>query len=57
MPDDIVTRLRNETDDFRIFNLVIEAADEIERLRAEIARLNTFLHPIGAVINQEVRGD
>lgn len=35
MADDIVTRLRNETDDFHIFNLVIEAADEIERLRAE----------------------
>ena len=34
MDDDIVTRLRNETDDFRIFGLVLEAADEIERLRA-----------------------
>ncbi len=33
MSDDIVTRLREETDDFRIFNLVLEAADEIERLR------------------------
>jgi hypothetical protein len=35
----------------------MRAADEIERLRAEVARLNTFLHPIGVVINQEVRGD
>lgn len=33
MTDDIVARLRNETDDFRIFGLVLEAADEIERLR------------------------
>lgn len=35
MTDDIVTRLRNETDDFRIFGLVLEAADEIERLRED----------------------
>lgn len=34
-----------------------EAADEIERLRAEVARLNTFLHPIGVVVNQAVRGE
>jgi hypothetical protein len=35
-PDDIVARLRNETDDFRIFGLVLEAADEIERLRDQV---------------------
>ena len=37
MTDDIVARLRNETDDFRIFVLVLEAADEIERLRKDKA--------------------
>ena len=34
------------------------AADEIERLRAEVARLGSFLHPIGTVVNgQAVRGE
>lgn len=33
MNDDIVTRLRNETDLFYLVTLVMEAADEIERLR------------------------
>lgn len=33
--------------------LTAAAADEIERLRAEIARLGAFLHPIG---NQARRG-
>lgn len=44
MTDDIVTRLRDtayETD------VCWEAAAEIERLRAEVARLGSFLHPIG----------
>jgi hypothetical protein len=31
----------------------IKAADEIERLRAEVARLGAFLHPVGMVINTE----
>ena len=34
-----------------------ELLNEIERLRAELARLNAFLHPIGVVINQAVRGE
>ena len=28
-----------------------DAADEIERLRAEVARLGSFLHPVGMLIN------
>jgi len=60
--DDIVTRLRQEWEygnnaqgcDYEMF---AQAADEIERLRSEVARINTFLHPIGVVINQEVRGE
>lgn len=63
MDDDIVTRLRERA--IVLFsngadgNAFIDehAADEIERLRAEVARLNTFLHPIGVVINREVRGE
>ena len=58
MTDDIVTRLRA----YNIGNIgheasshmeetLYEAADEIERLRAEVARLGSFLHPIGMVIN------
>lgn len=51
---DIVTLLRK----YQPYNkLHGQAANEIERLRAEVARLNTFLHPIGVVINREVRGD
>ena len=37
--------------------MIKDVIEEIERLRAEVARLNTFLHPIGVVINQVVRGD
>lgn len=55
MPEDIVDRLRQKY--AGQLPICTEAADEIERLRAEVARLNTFLHPIGVVINQEVRGD
>ena len=33
---DIVIRLRNETNDFYFSELVLEAADEIERLRKEL---------------------
>ena len=32
-----------------------EAADEIERLRAEVARLGSFLHPIGTVVHDNPR--
>ncbi len=61
MTDDIVTRLRNydfmrdgDTPELTM----AEAADEIERLRAEVVRLGSFLHPIGAVIHsQAVSGD
>lgn len=58
MADDIVIRLRDWVlCDTPTEMVMLEAADEIERLRAEVARLNTFLHPIGVVINQEVRGE
>jgi len=56
--DDIVTRLRDECESLKVDVQVLrEAADEIERLRAEVARLNTFLHPVGVDINQVVRSD
>lgn len=50
MPSDIVTRLRADgvygpTD--KTLPPSSEAADEIERLRAEVVRLGSFLHPIG----------
>lgn len=62
--DDIVARLRaraliafqNGADG----NAFIDehAADEIERLRAEVARLGSFIHPIGTVMNgKAVRGE
>ena len=60
MDDDIVTRLRNETDDFRIFGLVLEAADEIERLRAEIKDADDDFHALKAMFDKmraEVRGE
>ena len=64
MADDIVTQLRSydigsvaHESEYHMTEVLAEAADEIERLRAEVARLNTFLHPIGVVINREVRGD
>jgi hypothetical protein len=34
-----------------LYDLVGQAADEIERLRAEVARLGSFLHPVGMVVN------
>jgi hypothetical protein len=50
--DDIVTRLRDVTEmswdgDEITDPLCGQAADEIERLRAEVVRLGSFLHPIG----------
>ena len=57
MSDDIVNRLRNmaigslygiNIAPFEHYN---EAADEIERLRARVARLGSFLHPVGTVVN------
>jgi hypothetical protein len=67
MTDDIVTRLRKavaqtaEADTLPSWDfatVVWEAADEIERLRAEVVRLGSFIHPIGTVIGREaVRGD
>ena len=64
MSDDIVTRLRERSRRFWQTGLdnpafeMAKAADEIERLRAEVARLGSFLHPIGAVINEQaVRGE
>lgn len=64
MTDDIVTRLRESSgmtttrsdDGFMSIipdtGLMREAADEIEWLRAEVARLGSFLHPIGTVIDE-----
>ena len=57
MTDDIVTRLREVRRPTEMqaqpSALCMEAADEIERLRAEVARLGAFLHPVGMVINTE----
>lgn len=50
MSDDIVTRLREWHTEWD-WDLPDEAAEEIERLRAELARLSSFLHPIGMVID------
>lgn len=56
MTDDIVTRLRGKYQGQ--LPICAEAADEIERLRAEVARLGSFLHPIGMIIQGEaVRGE
>ncbi len=59
MADDIINRLLPFIhDEMRMpAGLIKDVIEEIERLRAEVARLNTFLHPIGVVINQEVRGE
>ena len=55
-----MTRLRKETieihhnDEWSEIvpnDLFIALADEIERLRAEVARLGSFLHPIGMVVD------
>lgn len=51
MADDIVKRLRQEHVVGWIHPagecVTCDAADEIERLRADLARLGSFLHPIG----------
>ena len=48
MADDILTRLRHiHMEHGDISELAEDAADEIDRLRAEVARLASFLHPIG----------
>ena len=60
MSDDIVTRLREHKEDEAMLgndwlvSVLAEAADEIERLRAEVSRLGSFLHPIGTVIDGQV---
>ena len=41
MGDDIVTRLRNWHDQHDSWQTLTEAAEEIERLRAEVAYLKT----------------
>jgi hypothetical protein len=54
--DDIVSRLWQYTPEapntpMETRLLLNDAANEILRLRAEVARLGTFLHPVGMVIN------
>lgn len=56
MADDIVAGLNNVAAYLRKHepassDAVLEAADEIKRLRAEVARLGGFLHPIGAIVH------
>ena len=51
-----IEQLREKVQDLRAY--AEQDACEIERLRAEVARLGSFLHPIGAVIQgKTVRGD
>lgn len=58
MSDDIVTRLRtvlpcycdDEPVRWEIQAERYEAAGEIERLREEVARLGSFIHPIGTAM-------
>lgn len=57
MRDDLVARLRlSAQEEAQLGNeelrdIQFEAADVIERLRAEVARLGSFLHPVGPVIH------
>ena len=66
--DDIVTRLRNwhtDHDSAVPRPIDLEAADEIERLRSEVARLtlvsslweSEFVAAVDALKDKEVRGD
>ena len=59
MTEDIINRLLPFIhDEMRMpAGMVKDVIEEIERLRAEVARLNAFLHPIGVVINEAVRGE
>lgn len=60
MATDIVTQLRELASSMKRgegMSTVYGAAIEIERLRAEVVRLGSFLHPIGIVVNKEVRGE
>ena len=51
MTDDIVTRLREgKGDDTILFGMMYEAADEIERLRAEVAYLKQGWYPTPATV-------
>ena len=60
MSDDIVTRLREYeaiTDNAYVINALVAAADEIERLRAELAEL-IRLGNLGAIVPAKaVRGE
>jgi len=46
---DVVERLRSEWADWRVGDCVAEAADEIERLRAENERLREALHRTSSI--------
>jgi len=62
--DDIVTRLRDVGFSLSPYGdagqnrvTVFEAVVEIERLRAEVARLGSFLHPVGILTHEAVRDE
>ena len=46
---DEIERLREKVQDLHMY--AEQDACEIERLRAEVARLGSFLHPIGMVVD------
>lgn len=56
--DDIVTRLRNWVLCTAPTEMVmLEAADEIERLRAEVTQLNRLIHFAGTITHEvEING-
>lgn len=51
--NDLVKRLRDAHENMGTGSRddLKAAADEIERLQAEVARLGSFLHPIGMIVN------
>ena len=60
MTDDIVTRLREWDDQQPPFSIVREAADEIERLRADLKDADDDFHALKAMFDKlraEVRGE
>ena len=61
MSDDIVIQLKDLASTMKRGegrSTVYGAVSEIEYLRAEVARLGAFLHPVGTVINEQaVRGE